>query len=351
MRSPIPRLWLMLLLAALTYATTAQATPPLRWRGDSTTARSLAESLAKAWQRSGQGRMEVQPFNTISGIDEAISGQVDIAGSARPAFAKRSQESTLDFTPVAWDALVMIEHPDNPVRNITLRQLYNIYWGKITNWSQLGGRDAPINLYSIASPLDGVEYSLRKLLYGSGDVNVAAPRLYLNTQQLEVAVSLDPGGLGVSTLSNVFANPKLRMLDIEGVRPSVANLADGSYPLYTPLYFATNPSDPRAAEVSRLMAFLNTPRAQAIMREHMLIPYADATVLAAREGQRRSWIAARISGEAAPVAMNGPVAAPGATYSQGASIAPTSPLTEKARQRMLKQRARDKAAADDNSGG
>ena len=351
MRNPIPRLWLLLLLAALAYAAAAQAEPPLRWRGDSTTARSLAESLAKAWQRSGQGRMEVQPFNTISGIDEAISGQVDIAGSARPAFAKRSQESELTFTPVAWDALVMIEHPNNPVRNITLRQLYNIYWGKITNWSQLGGRNAPINLYSIASPLDGVEYSLRRLLYGSGDVNVAAPRLYLNTQQLEVAVSLDPDGLGVSTLSNVFANPKLRMLDIEGVRPSVANLADGSYPLYTPLYFATNPDDPHAAAVSRLMSFISTPRAQAIMREHMLIPYADAAALAQREGQRRSWIAARINGESTPVAMNGPVAAPGATYSQGTSIAPTSPLTEQARQRRLKQRARDKAAADDDSGG
>lgn len=351
MRNPIPRLWVLLLLTALAYAATAQAEPPLRWRGDSTTARSLAESLAKAWQRSGQGRMEVQPFNTISGIDEAINGQVDIAGSARPAFAKRSQESELTFTPVAWDALVMIEHSNNPVRNITLRQLYNIYWGKITNWNQLGGRNAPINLYSIASPLDGVEYSLRHLLYGSGDVNVAAPRLYLNTQQLEVAVSLDPDGLGVSTLSNVFANRKLRMLDIEGVKPSVANLADGSYPLYTPLYFATNPDDPHAAEVKRLMAFIDTPRAQAIMRDHMLIPYADAAVLAQHEGQRRSWIAARISSEAAAVAMDGPLAAPGATYSQGASIGPTSPLTEQARQRMLKQRARDKAAADDDSGG
>ncbi len=346
-----PRIWLLILLTVLFHAATAQAEPALRWRGDSTTARSFAESLASAWQRSGQGRMDVQPFNTISGIDEAISGQVDIAGSARPAFAKRTQESALDFTPVAWDALVMIEHSSNPVRNITLRQLYDIYWGKITNWSQLGGRDAPINLYSIASPLDGVEYSLRRLLYGSGDVNVAAPRLYLNTQQLEVAVSLDPNGLGASTLSNVFANPRLRMLDIEGIKPSVTSLADGSYPLYTPLYFATNPSDPHTAEVRRLMAFINTPQARAIMREHRLIPYADATVLTAREGQRRSWIAARISGEAVHVAMNGPVAAPGATYSQGASIAPTSPLTEQARQRMLRQRARDKAAADDDSGG
>ena len=357
---PLLSLLSLLFTVAAAPAVAAPAATTLRWRGDFTTANSLADGLAKAWARDGGGKLEVDSFNTISGIDQALDGKVDIAGSARPPFSGRPQESGLVFTPLAWDALVLITHRNNPVHDITLQQLYQVYMGYTTNWSQLGGPDKPIDLYSIASPLDGVEFDLRKFLYGRGNQEIAAPRLYLNTQQLQIAVGLDPNALGVSAYSNVYRNPRLQMLRVEGIRPDASSISDGTYPMLVPLYFGSNPNDPKAAEVQKFLRFAEGPRGQAVIRAQGLIPYADAAALAAGADTRATWIAQRLAAEqsAGRIAMNGPLAAPGATYSQGASIAPTSPNTRAARARMDARDAQDKkskvrktADADDSEGG
>ena len=96
--------------------------PALIVRGDIVTSRALIDEAAAAYEDSGKGRIDIQPFNTVSGIDAALSGAADIAASARPGFPGRAQEAGLNFTPVAWDALVMITSPDNPVNNITDRK-------------------------------------------------------------------------------------------------------------------------------------------------------------------------------------------------------------------------------------
>ena len=259
--------------------------PPLVIRGDQVTLRGLVRAVTQAYEETGNGRLVVQPFNTISGIDAALNGSADIAGSARASFPGRAQEAGLNFTPVAWDALVMITSPANPVSNITLRQLREIYSGKITNWSQLGGKDEPIDLYTIASPLAGAEYSLRRLLYGRGNAPIVMPRMYINVDTLEQGVALDPKSLGLSTLSGVHDNKKVRVIPIEGVMPSTATVADGSYPLYTSIYLASSPTSTHAAEIAKFMDFLGSDKAKRLMRAHDLLPYGDAPALQSPDQQ------------------------------------------------------------------
>ncbi|HET6911934.1 MAG TPA: substrate-binding domain-containing protein [Rhodanobacteraceae bacterium] len=269
--------------------------PPLVIRGDIVTSHGLVDSIAEAWEDAGKGRIEVQPFNTVSGIDAALSGSADIAASARPGFPGRAQEAGLNFTPVAWDALVMITSPDNRIGSITLKQLHDIYWGKITNWSELGGKDEPIDLYTIASPLDGAEYSLRRLLFGRGNAPIVMPRSYINVDTLEQGIALDPKSLGLSTLSRVHDNKAVRIIPVEGVTPSLATVADGSYPLYTAIYLASSPSNPHAAEIAQFMDYLAGSEAQKLMREHDLLPYADAPALLSPDQQLASVTAKMVS--------------------------------------------------------
>lgn len=261
------------------------ALPTLVWRGDYATARGVIDAVAAAYEKSGKGRIEMQPFNTASGLDAVEHGLADIAGSARSSYG--DAESSLLFTPVAFDALVMVEHPSNSVPNLTVKQLHDIYLGKITNWKDIGGKDAPINLYAVASPGDGVEYSLRRLIFGRGNQPVAAPRLYVNVAKLEEAVTLDPNALGVTTLSGVMGNAKVRMLSVDGVSPSVATVTDGSYLLYTPLFLVTNKESPKAAQISAFMDFLLTDQVKALARAHQLVPYIEAPQLAQGDKARR----------------------------------------------------------------
>lgn len=332
------RLFLSLLLVSLaTVAGSAHAAAPAKatlvWRGDLATSRALMTSLSQQWTRRSHTRIELQPFSTISGIDAALDGKADFAGSARPAFAKRIQEAGLTFTPVAWDGIALITHRHNPVKHVSLRQLNDIYYGRVTNWSTLGGPNEPIHLYAVASPLDGVEYSLRQYLYGRGNQPVIAPRLYINTKQLEDAVTLDPYALGASSMSSVIDNRNLQMLAVEQVWPSPATVADGSYPLTIQLYLAVSADGPQHAAVEDFLAFLGTPEAQETMRKHHVVPYDANNPLAQNYAQHLADVE-----QASHFPMNGPMAAPGATYASRAAVAPTSKRTAEAYQRMIEAR-------------
>jgi len=304
---------------------TATKGPTLIWRGDVATANGVVDEVALAWEKAGHGKIELQPFNTASGLDAVATGSADLAGSARHS-DNSAEDANLTFTPVAWDALVMITQASNPVSNLTLKQVHDIYYGKITNWSEVGGNNAPIDLYAVVSPGDGVEYSLRELLFGHGDQAIAAPRLYVNTHQLEEGVDLNTNGLGVSTLADVSGNPKLKTLAINGVAPNATSIGNGSYVLFTPLYLVTNPRNPKAAQVQAFIDFLQTDAAKAAMRLHAVLPYQDGAALAAIDSSRRSKILAELGESASPVAAApAPPAAP-AVASTASRVAASSAM-------------------------
>ncbi|MEI7038261.1 LysM peptidoglycan-binding domain-containing protein [Fulvimonas yonginensis] len=334
------RLFVVALLGACLTTVAFAAGPTLVLRGDVATTRGPMQDVAAAWAKSGHGKVDVQPFNTASGLDAVRNGSADIAGSARDGNGS-AQEAGLVFTPVAWDALVMITHPSNPVGSLTLKQLHDIYYGKITNWDEVGGRNEPINAYAVASPGDGVEFSLRKLLFGRGNQPVAAPRLYVNTAKLEEAVTLDPKSLGVTTLSRVAGNRKVKMIRIDGVAPSAGTVASGSYKLYTPLYLVTNPNSAHAAEAQAFVEFAKGDKAAAVLRRDAVLPYDAGSALAAMDASRRSQILAAVGAHAVPQPpAAAPIAAPGATYASRAAIAPTSERTLEARRALEERRAR-----------
>ncbi|UPG93904.1 substrate-binding domain-containing protein [Luteibacter aegosomatissinici] len=288
----LARLFTATLIGLSASATALAATPQLIWRGDVTTARGVVTDVAKAYEKAGKGKFELQPFNTASGIDAVSTGTADLAGSARPSIG--GKEQSLTFTPVAWDGLVMVTYPANPVSNITLMQLHEIYMGHITNWKELGGEDAPINLYAVASPGDGVEWSLRRLLFGRGNQPVAAPRLYVNQTKLEEGVTLDRRGLGATTLAGASGNAKLKILSIDGVKPTASSIASGSYPLYTELYLVSNDASPKAAEVKEFLSFVTSNQGGSLLKAHNLLPYADGMALASGDAARRQKIASTV---------------------------------------------------------
>jgi phosphate transport system substrate-binding protein len=331
-------------------APAAASADDLIWRGDHATGRVLMEDLAKQYAKEKKGKISLQPFSTLSGLDAVAAGSADFAGSARPKYSRRAEEASLNFIPVALDGAVLITHPKNPVSNITLKQIHDIYYGRIKNWKDLGGPDKEINLYAIASPLDGVEYSLRELVFRNGDQRVAAPRLYINTVKLEEGITLDPAGLGLSTMANAYSNKGVKMMSVEGVAPTTATVGDGSYPLYITLYLAERNESPKQAAIERFLAFLETPSAKDILRRHQLIPYSDASAVLAKNDQRMAYIDAQVGRDAvatagaiaAAGAQPTPVAAPRASLEAKARIAPTAETTQEARANLA--RAEEKKA-------
>lgn len=320
------------------------ATASIVLRGDHSTTR-IYEALAKAFEKAGDGHVTVQPFSTISGLDAVHAGTADVAASARAAMPDRAEEQGTNFYPVAWDALVPIVAPTNPVSGITLKQLHDVYLGRITNWKDLGGNDAAINLDGVAAPLDGVEYSTRLLLFHYGDQNVSVSRMYVNTEKLEEDIALNANGLGMSTLSGVMHNPKVKMLGVEGVRASTATIADGTYPLYSAIYLASRDDGPHAAEAARFVAFAGSDAGKAILRQQGLVPDADAPdLITTKQEARIAFVEAHLK---PMLMMDGrPVTAPNATVDYLTRTAPIAPETQKVRIEAARLKAAKQVKAD-----
>lgn len=332
--------------AAKAAVSPALANSTIILRGDYCTAR-VAKDLVKQYETTRQGKVTIQPFSTISGLDAVDSGTADIAATARPAMPGRNEEKGTNFIPVAWDALVPITSPKNPVSDITLQQLHDIYLGKTTDWAELGGPPGTINLYAVAGPLDGVEYSLRLLLFHDGDMRVAAPRLYLNTEKLEEGITIDPHGLGITLLSGVHGNPAIKMLTVEGLSANSASVADGSYPLFSALYFGIRDDGKNHEAVDRFLQFSATDTGKAIMRKRQLVPYADAQGLVDKQDARVAWVNARVHptmiAAASTSSSEQPNSAPRATAQALERVAPTSGRTLEAKDRAAQADAEKKA--------
>ncbi|MEZ5460869.1 substrate-binding domain-containing protein [Dokdonella sp.] len=339
--------------AASANRTASGANTVIVWRGDIVSARGFARELVTAYRKEHKTELKVEAFSTISGIDAVIDGSADIAGSARGMHRKRETELALVFQPAALDAIVPVTHPSNPVNNITLAQLRQIFLGRITNWKDLGGADAEINLYSIAAPLDGLEYSFRHLLYRHGDQKIAAPRLYLNTSKLEEGIAIDPSGLGLSSLSNSYANKGMKMLSVEGISASTQSVTNGSYPLFITLYVVSRHDSPKAEAINDFVSFLDSPTAKQLMRKHQLVPYSEAGDVYALDGARLDFIDAAIV-DVIPADLAAfprtreppPLSAPRATLESRLRIAPTAESTQKARENLDRAEQQKAQAAD-----
>jgi phosphate transport system substrate-binding protein len=296
MMLPPPRFTALILLAGALVAGTAHA--QLSLRGDYAAARGITE-VSALYARHSKTSVVVTPFSTNAGIDGVISGAVDVATSARSPVPNRPAERDLVFWPVAWDAVVFIVHPSNPVQDLTLAQVRDIFQGKLDTWDQVGGRAAPIDLYSVMGPYDGLEASMRLMLFGNPGYNANIDRLFLNQHQIEVGVQMDPDSIGMTTLAGLDKQA-VRALRIEGVTADKDTVADGRYLLTVPLYLVYRADNPKAAEITRFAEFLRTPAAEAVIVGKRLVPHREDDNFRAMHATRLSTLWERIGGRPVP---------------------------------------------------
>lgn len=279
----------------------ARAQNVIDGRADAIALRALGNEAARRFQVTEKRRVRLSALSTVSAIEAVATGQVEMALTARGMHALKPDETLLDFYPVAWDALTLITHPGNPTPSLSLRQIRDIYLGKITRWDAVGGPPRPINLYAVAGPLDGAEYGLRRALFGAGHRPVAATRWYLNTEQLEAAVAIDPNALGVSTLSNIRANKKLRAIPVEGVAPQLAKMRSGEYLLMTPICFVHR-GDLIPTEIAmHFVRFLESQVTAEWLKSRDLLPIREARLLTENFALREQKLLALLKTEPTPV--------------------------------------------------
>lgn len=212
----------------------------------STTVLPIAEMAAEGYEQQTGTKVLVSGLGSSAGIEAASNGTADIATSSRELTEEEASHE-LVATVIAHDGIAVIVNPDNPVSGLTTQQLRDIYAGKITNWSEVGGPDLAIQVVN-RDEASGTREAFRTIVMGDASFDRSAAVLP-GTGQVRDVVSRTPGAIGyisIGFVDNDFASTSVRSLTIDGVEATEENVEDGSYPISRDLYFFTN-GDPQGA--------------------------------------------------------------------------------------------------------
>src|SRR5687767_11265137 len=245
---------------------------------------NLALAWAERYQSEHQDiRISVTGGGSGTGIASLINGTVDIANSSRQIKqeeideAKSKGTDPIEFI-IARDAIAVIVHPDNPVNELTLQQISDIYSGKITNWMDVGGEDRPIVKLSRETNSGTHVYFLETVLrLGNSDDETLFSMdtlLLPSSEGIIVEVRQNPNAIGYDGLGYVPKDLKTIAIanEVGGayVLPSIATVNDKSYAIARDLYMYTN-GEPTGI-VKDYLDWILAPEAQDIVAELGFVP-------------------------------------------------------------------------------
>ena len=262
---------LLIALSLLSISASAQ-----RIKG-SDTVLPVAQQIAERFMNQHPDtRVTVTGGGTGVGISALLDNTTDIAMASRPIkFSEKMKiksagEDVAEIV-VAYDALAVVAHPSNPVKQLTRQQLEDIFRGKITNWKQVGGDDRKIVVYSRETSSGTYEFFKESVLKNK---NYMASSLSMPaTGAIIQSVSQTKGAIGYVGLAYVSPRVKTLSVSYDGkhyAAPTVENATNKTYPIVRPLYYYYNVK--KKAEIDPLVQYILSPDGQDIIKKSGYIP-------------------------------------------------------------------------------
>jgi phosphate transport system substrate-binding protein len=248
-------------------------------------------NLALAWAEKYQ---EIKPAVQLSvtgggsgtGIAALINGTVDIANASRQMKEEEKQKAIdngsdpVEFV-VARDAIAIIVNLENPVDNLTLEQISDIYSGKINNWQEIGGEDRPIVRLSRETNSGTHVYFLEVVIrLGQKENNTlfsSNTLLLPSSEGIGAEIRQNPNAIGYDGLGYVTDDLKVIGVAAVGsevfILPSSTTVISGEYPIARDLYMYTN-GTPTGA-IKEYLDWILSKEAQEIVAELGFVPISE----------------------------------------------------------------------------
>ena len=208
----------------------------------STTVLPIAQKCVEAYMKKNPDvKISLSGGGSSNGIKALMEGSTDIATSSRYMKAKENQGSCekgvfpVPFS-VAYDSIIPVVHPSNPVTNITIDQLKAIYMGKIRNWKEVGGEDKQIVVNS-RDTSSGTYESWEEIVMKKERV-VPSAQVMASNGAIVQAVSKNKFAIGYIGIG--YLNADVKPLSVNGVTGSEETTLDHTYPISRPLFMFTN---------------------------------------------------------------------------------------------------------------
>jgi phosphate transport system substrate-binding protein len=233
----------------------------------STSMQPLVENLAQTYtERHEYVTVDVQGGGTRLGIALARGNQIDIGTASRTPTAEDERDpetgaKRLWWTAVAQDGIALVVHPQNAVGGLTLPQARDIFFGRILDWEEVGGRPGEIVVVSREDG-SGTREVFEEMVMEEQRVTLTAIVIPSSEAVVEY-VAGHPTAIGYVSMG--YLSPQVKALPIEGVSPTPENVQSGAYPLTRPLYLLTG-QEP-TGEVKAFIEFVLSPAGQAVVEQ------------------------------------------------------------------------------------
>lgn len=233
----------------------------------STTVLPIAEAAAEMFQKENPGlSVLVSGIGSSAGIESVGNGSSDIGTSSRDLKPEEAPLGLVD-TPIAHDAIAVIVNPSNPVDGLTKAQIAEIFEGRITNWSEVGGPDMEIGLVN-RDEASGTREAFWKIVLDSKPFDPTAAVLP-GTGQVRFVVAESSGAIGYISVG--FVDRTVKAIAVDGVAPTEENITAKRYPISRLLYFLTK-GEPKGL-AKKFIDFVLSPAVQeGVVREAGFLP-------------------------------------------------------------------------------
>lgn len=221
--------------------------------------------------------------NTHDSFVKLIDGNVELVIAARgksrdeARYASEKNVSLIE-KPIAKDALAFMVNNDNPVNTLSIEELQSIYTGKITNWKDVGGKDASITPY-IRNANSGSQEKFETMVMAGFDA-----QFYKDWPEMRIGSTMeapyfqleyDKNGIAFTPFyfyDVIVDNGKTKCLAINGIPLSKENISDGSYPYVTEVYAAVRADIDKSSYAYKIFELLTKPWGKSIIKESGYIP-------------------------------------------------------------------------------
>jgi len=234
--------------------------------------------------------IQIKAHGSSTGFVSLIGKEADIAMSSRPIKEQENLKLLLqqgDMTKpesehiLALDGLAIVTHPDNLVERLTVRQLAQIFSGRINNWQQLGGEDRAISLYA-RDDQSGTFDTFNSLVLKKFKVSLATASRYESNADLVAAVQDDRGGIGFTGLAYARANMLINVAADEGlpaIKPKQFSISSEDYALSRRLYLYANAQRSNNPHVPGFIDFALSTAGQQLVEQVSFIPQKITSTL------------------------------------------------------------------------
>ena len=238
----------------------------LVWRGCGISKVAFMAACAEAYEKETGVSFRLSGGGATLGIEAAGSGGADLGGTCRGCLESLGEDQLdLNLTMVAWDALVVVTHPSNPVNSISKKQLVRVFRQEITNWKDLGGENRDIVVVTRQGKTSGVGFMVRKLIFEDAHADFGSRVIRLRSSgPVEELLERTPSAIALTGVSSARRR-HLKVLGLDDVEPTAENIAAGRYRYFRPLYLAHSPEP--TPEVREFLDWIVGPKGQQVIAD------------------------------------------------------------------------------------